>query len=178
MLTLVICCSFQRSFYHIGRERLFIIRQGPPKNREVIMAISTRLYLFYLFDKNYSQNRKQEMESKILGERLKQTRRRLGLTQKDLSTATQLSQTSISRLENGDEVYASVLLSVLCYYQEKVSLDYILSQDFDATSNRLFQRSTEEARHILSNQVQRIINSLKLSSQAYIQQLEFLKDSL
>ena len=118
------------------------------------------------------------MDSKILGERLKQTRRRLGLTQKDLSTATQLSQTSISRLENGDEVYASVLLSVLCYYQEKVSLDYILSQDFDATSNRLFQRNTEEARQILSNQVQRITDSLKLSSQAYIQQLEFLKDSL
>jgi len=54
----------------------------------------------------------------------------------------------------------------------------MLSQDFDATSNRLFQRSTEEARHILSNQVQRITDSLKLSSQAYIQQLEFLKDSL
>jgi transcriptional regulator with XRE-family HTH domain len=142
------------------------------------MAISTRLYLFYLFDKNYSQNRKQEMESKILGERLKQVRRLLGLTQKDLSTATQLSQTSISRLENGDEVYASVLLSVLCYYQKRVSLDYMLSQDFDATSNRLFQRSTEEVRQKLADQIQRITDSLKLSTQAYTQQLEFLKDSL
>ena len=118
------------------------------------------------------------MESKILGERLKQTRRRLGLTQKDLSMATQLSQASISRLENGDEVYASVLLSVLCYYQKRVSLDYMLSQDFDATSNRLFQRSTEEARQKLADQIQRITDSLKLSTQAYTQQLEFLKDSL
>jgi hypothetical protein len=54
----------------------------------------------------------------------------------------------------------------------------MLSQDFDATSNRLFQRSTEEARQKLADQIQRITDSLKLSTQAYTQQLEFLKDSL
>ena len=118
------------------------------------------------------------MDLKQLGERLQQTRKRLGLTQKDLSTATQLSQTSISRLENGEEVYASVLMIVLNYYQERVSLDYLLSHDFNVNSNHLFQRSTEETRQQLSNQILKIANSLKLSTQAYIQQLEFLKDSM
>lgn len=118
------------------------------------------------------------MELKELGERLQQTRKRLGLTQKELSSATQLSQTSISRLENGEEVYVSVLLSVLCFYQKKISLDYLLSQDFDSADNRLLQPCTEETRQKLSNQIQRIANSLTLSTQAYIQQLEFLKDSL
>lgn len=118
------------------------------------------------------------MDLKVLGERLQQTRKRLGLTQKDLSSATQLSQTSISRLENGEEVYASVLSSVLCYYQQKISLDYLLSQDFDANSIRLFQRNTEEVRQQLSSQILRIANSLTLSTQSFIQQLEFLKDSV
>lgn len=118
------------------------------------------------------------MDLKVLGERLQQTRKRLGLTQKDLSSATQLSQTSISRLENGEEVYASVLSSVLCYYQQKISLDYLLSQDFDANSIRLFQRNTEEVRQQLSSQILRIANSLTLSTQSFVQQLEFLKDSV
>lgn len=118
------------------------------------------------------------MDLQQLGERLQQTRKRLGLTQKDLSTATQLSQTSISRLENGEEVYASVLMTVLSYYQEKISLDYLLSQDFNVTSNHLFFRNMKESRQQLSNQIVRISNSLRLSTQAYIQQLEFLKDSM
>lgn len=118
------------------------------------------------------------MDLKVLGGRLQQARKRLGVTQKDLSTATHLSQTSISRLENGEEVYASVLASVLCYYQQKISLDYLLSQDFDVSNNRLFQPNTEATRQQLSNQIQRIANSLTLSTQSFIQQLEFLKDSL
>ena len=118
------------------------------------------------------------MDLKQLGERLQQTRKRLGLTQKDLSTATQISQTSISRLENGEEVYASVLITVLSYYQERVSLDYLLSQDFNVTSNHLFLQNMEESRQQLSNQIQRIANSLSLSTQSFIQQLEILKDSI
>ena len=53
------------------------------------------------------------MDSIILGERLRQIRLMLGLTQKELAEATHLTQPVMSRLENGEEVYASVLLSVL-----------------------------------------------------------------
>ena len=60
------------------------------------------------------------MDSKILGERLRQIRLMLGMTQKELAWATHLSQPVLSRLENGEEVYASVLLSVLYYYQGKI----------------------------------------------------------
>lgn len=118
------------------------------------------------------------MDSKVFGERLQQTRKRMGLTQKDLATATRLSQTAISRLENGEEVYASVLLAVLSYYHDKISLEYLLSQDFDIASDRLLQRNSEETRQHLASQIQRIANSLTLSTQSFIQQLEFLKGAV
>lgn len=39
-----------------------------------------------------------------LGKRLRQIRKREGLTQKRLAQVTHTTQTAISRLENGDEV--------------------------------------------------------------------------
>ena len=77
------------------------------------------------------------MDSKILGKRLRQIRLMMGLTQKELATATYLAQPVISRLENGEEVYASVLLSVLYYYQGKVSLDRLFAPDFVASKEKL-----------------------------------------
>ena len=57
------------------------------------------------------------MELKVLGERLRMIRKHLGINQQELADATNLTQPAISRLEKGDEVYASTLLAVLSFYQ-------------------------------------------------------------
>ena len=118
------------------------------------------------------------MEPKVLGERLRQIRKRLGITQKELAIATRLSQSAVSRLENGEEVYASVLQTMLLYYHEKISLDFLFCRDFDIDNNRLFNHSVEEIRHIQTEQIQHIADGLQLSTATAIKQLEFLKRTL
>ena len=54
------------------------------------------------------------MELKVLGERLRMIRKHLGINQQELADATNLTQPAISRLEKGDEVYASTLLAPNC----------------------------------------------------------------
>lgn len=96
------------------------------------------------------------IDLKILGERLRQLRKLEGLTQSELATAINASQTAISRLENGDEVYASVLTSILHFYQTRFSLDYLFTDNFDAGSTRLQHRSLDEIRQ----QLERVVHLL------------------
>lgn len=93
------------------------------------------------------------IDLKILGGRLRLLRKRMKLTQSELAGALNVSQTAISRLENGDEVYASVLLAVLGYYQDTYSLDYLMTDDFDADSTRLQHRSLNDIRQQLEQLV-------------------------
>ena len=60
------------------------------------------------------------MDLKVLGERLRMIRKHLGINQQELADATNLTQPAISRLEKGEEVYASTLLAVLSFYQDKI----------------------------------------------------------
>ena len=84
------------------------------------------------------------MELKVLGERLRMIRKHLGINQQQLADATNLTQPAISRLEKGDEVYASTLLAILSYYQDKVCLHKLLSPDLDTDSNaQLFTNPQE-----------------------------------
>ena len=71
------------------------------------------------------------MELKVLGERLRMIRKHLGINQQELADATNLTQPAISRLEKGDEVYASTLLAVLSFYQDKICLDRLIATDLD-----------------------------------------------
>ena len=96
------------------------------------------------------------IDLKILGERLRILRKRMKLTQSELADALNVSQTAISRLENGDEVYASVLLGVLVYFQDTYSLDYLVIEDFDADSARLQHRSLDDIRQ----QLERLVHLL------------------
>ena len=83
------------------------------------------------------------IDAKRLGERLRWIRKQLGITQLQLAEATKLTQPAISRLENGEEVYASGILAVLlfCSRHEKVQrIDKELAnitQDLDETMKRL-----------------------------------------
>ena len=100
------------------------------------------------------------MDMKELGERLRIIRKHLGIRQQQLADATNLTQPAISRLENGDEVYASTLLAVLCFYHDKVCLDNILAPDLDMGENTLLYFSRQEIRQMLNRHLADISSSI------------------
>ena len=119
------------------------------------------------------------MDSKILGERLRQIRLMLGMTQKELAWATHLSQPVLSRLENGEEVYASVLLSVLYYYQGKISLDRLLfSPDFVASKEKLLYTNREDILQKLVRQLDLIADTISEANETSLAQIGRLKKEL
>lgn len=118
------------------------------------------------------------MDSKILGERLRQIRLMLGLTQKELATATYLAQPVISRLENGEEVYASVLLSVLYFYQGKISLDKLFAPDFVAAKEKLMYNSREEILQKLVRQLNLISDTISEANETSLAQINRLKKEI
>lgn len=115
------------------------------------------------------------MDSKILGERLRQVRLMLGLTQKELAVATYLAQPVISRLENGEEVYASVLLSVLYYYQGKICLDRLFAPNFIAVKEELMYNSREEMLQKLVHQLNLIADTISEANETSLAQISRLK---
>ena len=74
-------------------------------------------FLCFLLNGEISINYDKIMDAKRLGERLRKIRKQLGITQLQLAEATKLTQPAISRLENGEEIYASGLLAVLEFYR-------------------------------------------------------------
>lgn len=157
-------CDIVTDIYHNGRERLFIIRLGLPKNLEVIMATCERLFLFYLFGKCFIK-RKRFMDSKKLGERLRMIRKHLGINQQELAKATNLTQPTISRLENGEEVYASALLALLSFYHDKISLDQLFIMDLNETNHMLLYCSRRDIVNRLEHQIDIITHDLNKSQE-------------
>jgi len=100
------------------------------------------------------------MDMKELGERLRMIRKHLGIRQQQLADATNLTQPAISRLENGDEVYASTLLAVLCFYHDKVCLDNFLAPDLDMGKATLLYFSRQEIRQMLNRHLAELSSSI------------------
>ena len=121
---------------------------------------------------------KQMIDSRILGERLRLIRTRLGLSQKQLAAAIRQTQPAISRLENGEEVYASVLLAALHFYQSKVSLDNLFAQDFITEDERLLFYSPEEKRQNISQQLDLMADIINEANEACLAQLTRLKKNI
>ena len=115
------------------------------------------------------------MDSKILGERFRQVRLMIGLTQKELAEATHLTQPVLSRLENGEEVYASVLLSVLYYYLGKVSLDRLFAPDFVASKEKLLYTNREDMLQKLVRQLDLIADTISEANEMSLAQIDRLK---
>ena len=115
------------------------------------------------------------MDSRILGERLRQVRLMIGLTQKELAEATHLTQPVLSRLENGEEVYASVLLSVLYYYQGKVSLDRLFAPDFVVSKEKLLYTNREDMLQKLVRQLDLIADTISEANEMSLAQIDRLK---
>lgn len=118
------------------------------------------------------------MDSKILGERLRQIRHQLGLTQRQLAAATDLTQSVMSRLENGEEVYASVLLAVLHFYQDKISLDGLFAPDFNAANEKLGYDQSENRRQKFIRQLDIIADAINEASVTSLAQIDRLKKDL
>ena len=100
------------------------------------------------------------MDAKRLGERLRMIRKHLGINQQQLAKATNLTQPAISRLENGEEVYASALLEVLAYYREKVSLDHLFDPNLNTSDDSLLYSNCHEIHQKLDSQLADIAHSL------------------
>lgn len=103
------------------------------------------------------------MDARLLGERLRMIRKHLGISQQQLAKATNLTQPAISRLENGEEVYASALLAVLDFYWEEVSLDHLFNPDLDTSDKSQLYCSKQEFRQRFDRQLAVIAHDLEES---------------
>lgn len=115
------------------------------------------------------------MDAKMLGERLRLIRKHLGISQQQLAKVTSLTQSAISRLENGEEVYASALLSVLHFYYGKVSLDNIFATKFDAEKERLRYISEDDARQNLIRRLDIIADAISTANETSLTEIALLK---
>ena len=100
------------------------------------------------------------MDLKVLGERLRMIRKHLGINQQQLADAINLTQPAISRLEKGEEVYASTLLAVLSFYQDKVCLDNLLTLNADTRQEASLFTSRQEMRQRLILDLEEITSRL------------------
>ena len=67
-----------------------------------------------------------------IGIRLKQIRKFLHLTQNEVARSAHVSQAAISRIEHGEEVCASVFLSLIHFYHSQhISIETIFNPHLD-----------------------------------------------
>jgi len=78
-----------------------------------------------------------------IGPRLKLIRQELGITQKQLAQDLDMNQAILSKFENGGMVYASVLLDVLCYFRDRININYLLQPGDDYRHWRNSERFLE-----------------------------------
>ena len=118
------------------------------------------------------------IDSRILGKRLRHVRLCLGITQKDLAAATRLTQSAMSRLENGEEMYASVLFAVLHFYHGKICLDNLFSKEFSAEKEYVLYNSSKDRRQNILRQLEIITDIVKESNETCLSQIEMMKKTL
>lgn len=114
------------------------------------------------------------MDTKMLGERLRLIRKHFGISQQQLAKVTNLTQPAISRLENGEEVYASALLAVLGFYRGKVNFDRLFDPDLDTSDKSQLYCSSQELRQRLDRQLAVIAHDLEES----LDQITGLRDQI
>ena len=89
------------------------------------------------------------------------------------TVCTNLTQSVMSRVENGEEVYASVLLTIFQYYRGKISIDNLLDEKIGVDSQNLFV-SPDEQKAIVYGQLSEIEKALDVSKNRIAE----LKDTL
>ena len=123
----------------------------------------TRLFLCYMED------------LKTVGNRLRQIRHFLKLTQNEVAQSTKTSQAAISRLEHGEEVYASVFISITKYYSTHIDIGCIFNPDFEISPDLLLSSQDNSFKKILSRKIDAIKEELNEAHTTGISHLEFIK---
>ena len=123
----------------------------------------TRLFLCYMED------------LKTVGNRLRQIRHFLKLTQNEVAQSTKTSQAAISRLEHGEEVYASVFISIIKYYSTHIDIGCIFNPNFKISPDLLLSSQDKSFKKILSRKIDAIKEELDEAHTTGISHLEFIK---
>jgi len=91
------------------------------------------------------------VDLKVMGARFQKIRQRLQLKQTDVAKEVGCSMITVSRLERGENISASVFLSMLLFYMKTVSLDMLLSNYFDPEDDDLYQKNAPMNSFIKAN---------------------------
>ena len=112
---------------------------------------------------------------KTVGNRLRQIRHFLKLTQNEVAQSTKTSQAAISRLEHGKEVYASVFISIIKYYNTHIDIGCIFNPNFKISPDLLLSSQDKSFKKILSRKIDAIKEELDEAHTTGISHLEFIK---
>lgn len=96
------------------------------------------------------------IDMKELGRRFKLIRQRLGMTQTEVGKQLNTTQLMICRVEKGENVLSPLLLSLLAFYSQSVSMDYLFSRNFDIDDENVFDKD-----FALNSIVKAKLNSLR-----------------
>ena len=96
------------------------------------------------------------IDMKELGRRFKLIRQRLGMTQTEVGKQLTTTQLMICRVEKGENVLSPLLLSLLAFYSQSVSMDYLFSRNFDIDDENVFNKD-----FALNSIVKAKLNSLR-----------------
>ncbi len=72
-----------------------------------------------------------EITLNLIGERLKEMRKALGMLQEDVAKHLGVNQNAISRIENGSGGGITILLKLINYYSNFFEVGHILSPKFE-----------------------------------------------
>ena len=72
-----------------------------------------------------------EITLKLLGGRLKEMRKAMGMLQEDIAKHLEVNQNAISRIEKGTGGSVSILLNLINYYSNFIVVEHILSPKFE-----------------------------------------------
>ena len=96
------------------------------------------------------------IDMKELGRRFKLIRQRLGMTQTEVGKQLNTTQLMICRVEKGENVLSPLLLSLLAFYSQSVSMDYLFSRNFNIDDENEFNKD-----FALNSIVKAKLNSLR-----------------
>ena len=82
---------------------------------------------------------------------------------------------SFSRLEHGEEVYASVFISIIKYYSTHIDIGCIFNPDFEISPDLLLSSQDKSFKKILSRKIDAIKEELNEAHTTGISHLEFIK---
>lgn len=109
----------------------------------------------------------ENVDLKVMGARFQKIRQKLQLKQTDVAKEIGCSMITVSRLERGENVGASVFLSMLLFYMKTVSLDMLLSKYFDADAEELYSKDAPMNSFVKAN-----LEQLRDDGQTYIRQMQ------